>query len=311
MGSNKFVNCIHCGKFQPSTQKLDLSMHTPDSAMMEFESACADLAFGEWKIAKIPHPSKGYVYICSDCLQSKQNYSQENDIYSHKEKDHGRTVSIEFEAMEDSPFLRLLTTYGFMPSYDASVDIEYKSKIYNSLCGIKQMFRSFDSYLTRSALRDGCGTHLNIGNRKWLDYDAMEFISSHAVSLFSPLMELIADDSQKAIRIWGRTFTGYAKDIREFSNSWYNLMRTGGNASEHCSCINFQHHNEDDNTRNWIEFRLAKYVNAGQYTRLMKLCFSIVDALETFNKYKSYSTAEISHKVAITGRKIAKLYDAL
>lgn len=262
---------------------------------------------------RIPVASRGgrNGYYCARCAQER-NYSDENGIRVGVEKKHGFTVSEELETSRSSDRARgELLNFGFIPTFDSTVDVEYKSPIYEGLNAVSKQCVSIEKLIAEGELTIGeeCGTHFHVGHRNYINPVTMRFLRRFNGSLFTPLSEAIMADSVKAERFFGRRSNHWAEPV-SFSDPSGDY---DGYRMKHSAMFNLQH----DYT---VEFRQAKFVTATQYMNVAKFARDVVNALinnfiEHFmdtewdrNRYPT-RTAYRKHKADVTAQKLVKLYE--
>ena len=240
---------------------------------------------------KVKSPSKNYFYVCNHCQGYEASYHAENGDMAHKPAKHGLTLSVEFETSIRNDDSNLLYQYGFLPSSDGSIGgTEWKSPIYTNISGLAQMFKTIEGKVT---VGSDCGTHTNVGT---FNGDQMQYIVRFYHSLFMPLCEYMASHTSDTVKLFGRDFTYYASTIN--SNS---------TPTRHENFINVQH-----NTH--LEFRLAKFRNAEQYMRLIKMCMEMTKAVKVnfidhFNDNREGSmTMYRKHKASVTAKKLVSIF---
>ena len=244
-------------------------------------------------------------YMCDFHAHSMASYSSDNNKRQGKVKNTGDTFGWEFEtSYSDLAARSEFIAAKFLPTSDCTVDVEYKSPIYNGLNSISKTFTTFDKLIANGNLRVGsnCGTHTHYGNREYINRETMDYLRRFYHSLFVPLCEKMQETSNKTAAFWGRDFTYYADKIDRYSN-----------AMAHTNFINLQHNNT-------IEFRLCKYQNAEQMMRVARFIKAVGNCIiENFIKH--FNDTEIDtrryknvteyrkHKATITANKIVKLYE--
>lgn len=188
------------------------------------------------------------IYICTNCEHQK-NYSTPNHV-ARGQMGNLPTFSIEFEVASppnDPNQARralVLLQHGFIRTYDATVDDEYKSPIYCSLQAFRKPLEVLDSL--KDLVDDRCGTHLHIGCEQ--GYELHEI--RHDV--FEPLIDYLQAHEQQTIAFWGRTFCSYAR-------------ASLANGDRHV-CFNVAGHYPT------VEFRLPRFRSASQYMRVLRFC---------------------------------------
>ncbi len=109
--------------------------------------------------------------------------------------------SVEFEVRGKTPgeserALALLA-YGYLRTYDCTVDDEYKSPRYRSLAAFGRVLPVLDQLCD---LVDplSCGTHIHI------DCPARDIVRERRWTLFGPLMDHLHEHPQETAAFWGR-----------------------------------------------------------------------------------------------------------
>lgn len=244
-------------------------------------------------------------YMCEFHAHGMASYSSDNNRRQGKVKNTGDTFGWEFEtSYSDLTARSEFIAAKFLPTSDCTVDVEYKSPIYNGLNSISKTFTTFDKLIANGNLKigDNCGTHTHYGNREYINRETMDYLRRFYHSLFVPLCEKMQETSSKTAAFWGRDFTYYANRIDRYSDPL-----------AHTNFINLQHNNT-------IEFRLCKYQNAEQMMRVARFIKAVGNTIiENFIKH--FNDTEIDtrrykniteyrkHKAQITANKIVKLYE--
>ena len=178
---------------------------------------------------------------------------------------------------------------NFLPTYDSTVDIEYKSPIYTSelplakIIGAVEFMNDNPNYQF-SVNNEDCGIHTHYG---FMDnhYDFRE-LYNHYEKLFGGLDNLIAEmPSSARVAIFGRDFEHYNRKLD---------MRY---PDRHENWINIQH-------RYTLEIRMPRFTSANQYMRFLKCFKKIFKALSTF-----YINRGRNERAAIkAGEKMVKVF---
>ena len=244
------------------------------------------------KRVTIPSQKNG-VWVCN-AHRGKKNlhdYSDENDIRVGKGNADGISISIELESMGRSTSARAYFVKNkFLPTYDSTVDIEYKSPIYTSelplakIVGAIEYMNDNPNYQF-SVNNENCGIHTHYG---FIDnhYD-FQNLYTHYENLFRPLNDMIKNMSaEKREEIFGRDFEHYNRSL-DFSYP-----------QRHENWINIQH-------RYTLEIRMPRFTSAVQYMRFLKTFKKIFKALNTF-----YISRGQNEQASIkAGRKMAKIFE--
>ena len=177
-----------------------------------------------------------------------------------------------------------------MPTYDSTVDIEYKSPIYTSelplakIVGAIEYMNDNPNYQF-SVNNENCGIHTHYG---FIDnhYDFRN-LYEHYENLFKPLNDMIENISPiKREEIFGRDFEHYNRTLSyscpDRHENWINI--------QHCYTL---------------EIRMPRFTSAVQYMRFLKTFKKIFKALDTF-----YISRGRNEQASIkAGRKMAKIFE--
>lgn len=262
-------------------------------------------------------PDRGgrMAWLCNFHAHGLMGYCDENSNRYGTQKAHGGTFSVELEtSYSDAQARAELLNAGYIPTSDCTVDVEYKSSIYEGLNAISKQCLMIDKLVAQGRLEmgDECGTHFHYGNRYWINPETMGWIIEYYKDLFAPMNELVMSHTPEEVaEFFGRDFTdrtplpgqsggddGYAQTL---NYRW---------AERHENWINVQH--------DWtIEFRICKYRNAEQYMKVVRVVKEIGEALVTdflkhYNPEKidrsRYNTVEEyrKHCAVKAGQKMAK-----
>ena len=244
------------------------------------------------KRVTIPSQKNG-VWMCN-AHRGKKNlndYSDENDIRVGKGNADGISISIELESMGISTSARAyFVKNNFLPTYDSTVDIEYKSPIYTSELPLAKIvgaieYMNNNSNYSFSVNNENCGIHTHYG---FID-NHFDFrnLYRHYEFLFKPLNDMIENMSvEKREEIFGRDF------------EYYNRSLSFSYPDRHENWINIQH-------RYTLEIRMPRFTSAVQYMRFLKTFKKIFKALNTF-----YINRGQNEQAAIkAGRKMAKIFE--
>lgn len=250
-------------------------------------------------------------YYCDRCARER-GYSEENSIRYGVRKGNGFTFSWENETSSTTVKARgELLDFGFIPTRDGTVDVEYKSPIYEGLNALSKQCVSIEGLKARGEIRIGneCGSHLHCGQVDYINARTMRYLRRFNGSLFVPLSNAIMADTEKSARFFGRQPNRWAEPVTFNDPSGdYEGWRM-----KHEAMFNLQH----DHT---IEFRQAKFVNAEQYMQVAKFAKDVTNAIiENFIKHfndtptdtRRYptKTAYRKHKADVTAQKLVKLYE--
>ena len=208
---------------------------------------------------KVSKGSNGF-YVCPHCLKNKK-YSTKNKELFHKKSKKGLTYSFELECVprsyDDKAFM-LKPEYKLIPTKDASLPyngVEFKTPIYQSLVGIKQLLTTFEKHV--DFRNKNCGQHINIGHEILDSWDIVVLFSDFSSVLLKPLREYFSENKDITIKLFGRYFNYYAKNEDKYE--------------EHLNWIKIH--------KGRFEFRLAKFNDVEQYYKCIKFCAKIVEVI--------------------------------
>lgn len=243
------------------------------------------------KRVTIPSQKNG-VWVCADHRGKKNlnDYSDENEIRVGKGNADNISISVELESLGVSTSARAYFVKNhFLPTYDSTVDIEYKSPIYTSelplakIIGAVEYMNNSSNY-SFSVNNDQCGIHTHYG---FIDnHFDFRTLYNHYEELFKPLEEIIKHMSwENREAIFGRSYDDYNRQLR------YDYP------DRHENWINIQH-------RYTLEIRMPRFVSASQYMRFLKTFKKIFKALNTH-----YIEKGCTRQNAIkAGQKMAKVF---
>ena len=243
------------------------------------------------KRVTIPSQKNG-VWVCANHRgrNNLKDYHDENTIRVGKGNADGISISVELESMGKSTAARAyFVKNNFLPTYDSSVDIEYKSPIYTSELPLAKIVGAIEYMNDKSSYdfsvnNEDCGIHTHYGfidNR--FDFTTL---CTHYEQLFKPLNDTIKDMNENdRIAVFGRDFEYYNKQLN------FNYP------SQHENWINIQH-------RYTLEIRMPRFTSASQYMRFLK-CFKKI--FKTLNTH--YLEHGCSERAAIkAGKKMAMVF---
>ena len=260
---------------------------------------------GTVKVA-IPNRGNRNGFMCTFHARQLEGYTTENDFRKGNRKANGFTFSCELETSHSTAKARgELLNFGFLPTSDCTVSVEYKSPIYEGLNAISKQTASIEKLMNDGQLEidSTCGTHFHVGHADHINPETMQYIRRFYHSIFVPLSDCMVANPSETTAFWGREFR---------NGTWANPINANSNALEHRNFINMEH-------AYTVEFRLAKFRTAEQYMQVVKFCRDVVNAvIENFVKHFNDSdfdrtryadvTAYRKHKAEVTANKIVKLY---
>ena len=244
------------------------------------------------KRVTIPAQKNG-VWLCSAHRGKRnlRNYCDENRETVGTPTADGISISVELESMGYSSHARAYLLYNkFIPTYDSTVDIEYKSPIYFSeiplakiVGGIEYMDKNPDYKFKVN--HNNCGIHTHFG---FVDnHFNFTTLYRHYRQLFEPLCEAVNNlSTENRIKIFGRSFQEY------------NSRCDYSSPDRHANWINIQHSTT-------LEIRMPRFVNADDYMRFVKCFKKIFKALNTHYISKEHTTRNAEK----AGRKMRMVFE--
>lgn len=270
-------------------------------------------------------------YMCQRCASENESYHTGNNVLVGTANVIPTQVGIEFESSYSDDYARnAIFEYGFIPTHDGSLfsdgdgqrygywdenSCEYVSPIMQGLNKASKFALTCDYLMNNGHLKvnSSCGTHFHVSINSMKDNNGnntgrnsyMDMVRRFYNSLFIPLCESMKNDREKCERVFGRYFTGYAKEIDQYTTQ----------AAHHdryyfINCM----------ANNNIEFRLNKFVSGKQYQNLMKMEVEMVKCIvknfcehfmdDDFDRTRYENrTAYRKHKADMTAKKLVRLYE--
>lgn len=274
-------------------------------------------------------PNRGgrVAYMCPACMRNRY-YHTSNSQLQGKPKKSEVGVGNEIElAYHDDYARNILFEFGCIPTNDSSLHgartCEFVSGIQQGLNITSKMWATLEVLKEQGHIQvnDTCGTHFHVSIDSMKDKDGnmvyMDYIRRYYHSLFIPLATAMRNNPEKTKALFGRTFTGYARDINENSDPSirYNFINVTNNSN--------------------IEFRLNRFTTAKQSQTVTKMevemvkcivtnfCehfqdgYEQIDARRYFKKNHFERTGEKlpskdayrKHKAEVTANKLVKLFE--
>lgn len=275
---------------------------------------CCDGTFPVVDMVRTQMPNRGnrHAFMCRNCATNNRFYHTSNNELQGKATALNVGVGWELETSYSDAYARnILFEYGMIPTNDSSLHgsrtCEYVSGIQQGLNIGSKMCVTIETLMQEGHLQinDSCGTHFHVsvdcmrdiyGNKTYMGY-----IQRFYHSLFLPLAQAMRENPVKTKKLFGRFFTGYARDIDENTNP--NIR------------YNFINVTNDSN----IEFRLNKFVTAKQSQTVTKMevemvkcivknfCEHFMDTEWDGRRYEK-RTDYRKHKAQVTAGKLVKLF---
>ena len=250
---------------------------------------CGRLMKNETAWVEFQPKSRGTkAYMCPECMIVHGYHDRQEKIRWGTSDGDNFTYGYEWEIIPKtmaSHALLVSRDYGMLATYDGSISfyggIEFKSLVYDSLNGVKQIFRTVEENMVfTDNYYENMGTHIHIGHGSRFTYDFHVWLKFNSCKLFDGLGEYLWKNPELCGRVFGRTLTAYADWPCDYNN--------------HESFINVS------NLTN-IEYRLPQFRNATQYFHCVCLCKEFTRVLLDGYK-KDVDPAKI-------GKKLVKLFE--
>lgn len=227
-------------------------------------------------------------YMCPECMRLNEYHEKQERIRWGVNDNDSFFTGYEFEIIpknKASYALLISRDYGMLPTYDSSIygygGVEFKSLVYDSLNGVKQIFRTIEENMVfNEDYNEHFGTHVHIGHGRRYTHSFHEWLNLNRYKLFDELGEHLSENPELCKHTFGRMITDYA--------SW------PCDYDDHHSYVNIS------NSTN-IEWRIPQFRNATQYFHCVCLCKEFTKALLDGYK-KDVSPVKI-------GKKLVKLFD--
>lgn len=244
------------------------------------------------------------IYLCSFHAENLESYSFENELTYGTDKVNPWTFGQELETSFSTLKARVeIIQNGYVPTSDATVNVEYKSPIFQGLNAISKQSVTIERLINSGEMGIGlnCGTHTHVGHKTMINAETMGYIRRFYHSLFLPLSNEMRQNPELVEKLFGRGFGEWCMPISEYTD-----------ATAHTNFVNTQHTYS-------LEFRIVKFVNAAQYMQAVKFCRDVANAvvanfLEHFNDANIDSrryptmTDYRKHKASIAAQKMVKLF---
>lgn len=199
-------------------------------------------------------------YVCERCMSIKSYSTKNNNVIGKVPKLKKRTFGFEFECVPKSRTCKANIVGGDMqviPTSDSSLPsggIEFKTPTYNSMRGLRRVFKTFYNNVDFSNSK--CGQHINMGDRDYINSLTMSYIRRNE-EMFEPLRAYMHQHRRETEHVCGRYFSGYCSSDDSYCHgSWLNL---------------------DHNDR--FEFRIAKFRNPTQYLNQTQMWSEMMDVI--------------------------------
>lgn len=243
MGKNTVVTCQLCGQ--------EMSKGTE--------------AFSNAYKLKLKNRGGNSAFLCENCAKMQLSYYCKNDKIYGTPKVNGETFSIELESNIDTPEARVeLFHKGYIPTHDCTVEVEFKSPIYNGFNALSKHIDSIEALVNDGFLdlnNDDCGCHCHIGT---FTEKEKEILQEYWKKLFLSSESYMKFHEEIVVDFFGRYFDGYCTSIFDDDGiTRYNWISCCSSAPT-------------------IELRLPKFINAKQYRNCIKYLRKVAKVLHEF-----------------------------
>lgn len=214
-----------------------------------------------WSAAPAAERGGRLRYLCSYHTHNVLAYSHENSTRSGT-RETGFTNSTEFETNHpDTVFRSTLMHYGWEPTSDCTVDVEFKSPIYEGLRWHK-LLGTIEQLISagHASVGSNCGTHHHVGHAQHINNVTMSWVTEYYHPMFDGLSKHLTDNPHKCAAVFGRALGGWARDCR------------GEYPDEHTNFVNVQHSYT-------LEYRAPRFISAAQYLHVMNFCQAATKAV--------------------------------
>lgn len=210
--------------------------------------------------------------------------------------------SIEFETKQCTlqGVAVMVADYGFCPTEDCTVDVEFKSPIYLSLQGMTKALGGIEHCINNDLFKvtSACGTHLHTSVYSRItesgrpvpefDYTLLGRADVYETLFFGVCNYFSTLTHAQLLRYFGSDFRSYAQNPAEYRNDNY--------IYSHSAIFNVQHSYS-------LEFRLPRFSSAEVYRRIVLFMQEIVTNVAEYQR--GHITAE---KCGSTNVKITRKY---
>ena len=251
-------------------------------------------------------------YLCSNCSNKwslMRSYSTENVAVRGSGNRFNDSISYELETSYTSKTAWIeLTHHNFLATSDCTVDIEFKTPIYNGKKALVKKARTVADLMESGDIEIGsnCGTHVHVGtmgNSGALNPTTHEYIRRFYHSLYVPLSDYLVEHPRECKKVFGRSLEDY---------SYFQPIHRNSDVLNHSNFINMEHNTESCCT---IEYRVCKFVNYRQFCNMVHMVVDMnhivyTNFIEHFNDTPKTGTQTEyrKHKADVTAKKLVKCF---
>lgn len=191
--------------------------------------------------------------------------------------------SIEFETKQCTlqGLAIMVADYGFCPTEDCTVDVEFKSPIYLSLQGMTKALGGIEYCVNNDLFKvtSACGTHLHTSVYSRInengrpvpefDYTLLGRADVYEKLFFGVCRYFATFTHSELLHYFGSDFRSYAQNPAEYRNDNYTYS--------HSAIFNVQHSYS-------LEFRLPRFSTADVYRRIVLFMQEIVTNVAEYQR---------------------------
>lgn len=268
--------------------------------------------FSKFTMIRVDKNNRGGnpAYICDDCNTEMHSYNTKNNKLRGADTVHPFTFGMENETTySDAKARSELYEYDMLPTHDGTVDVEYKSCIEQSLKSFSHLWKVMDKLIAEGHMEigDSAGSHFHVGHKN-LNSETMDYIRRFYHSLFTGLSDEMKLHPEETKELFGREIDHY----NESGRCWARSIDEYTDPENHTNFINVQHSKT-------LEFRMAKFRNSEQYTRMAKFATKVTDCVMTnfvehfndevdINKLKRNWKLNFNEEIEISERNAQRMY---
>lgn len=252
-----------------------------------------------WSAAPAAERGGRLRYLCAYHSRNILGYTYENDT-RRGVRETGFTNSTEFETNNPTTeFRSTLLHYGWVATSDCTVDVEFKSPIYEGLRWHK-LLGTVERLISAGHADVGanCGTHHHVGHVEHIHPATIGWITEYYHPIYDGLSAHLAANPQKCQAVFGRMLGGWARDCR------YEY------ADNHSNFINVEH-------AYTLEYRIPRFKSAAQYLHVMKWCQDATKAVinqfimsfDTHGVCGAVARRHRDNRAAAVSKHLVKLFD--
>jgi hypothetical protein len=145
---------------------------------------------------------EGLGYVCRNCLHLKSYYTANDKTIGNRKKFPRYSFELELTKTMDKAYK--LLKYNFIPTYDSSVAIEFKSPIFSDF----YHYNCISNVINELDKRSIASTHIHI---EILFYYLKKALANHWYTIWQPLANFLYYNEDITKKIFGRKFNKWSK----------------------------------------------------------------------------------------------------